>query len=319
MGHSLLVLCLLLLDHTYIHALQYGQNSTARLTVVDSGIQYDGESWTAYEDLTRIDGSLYFLSQSGKSRNFTRYLEPSFDPAPGSGSVEFFLGLNQSEVNLALPDLLADALLSNGEPVEIHVRDAVPQIIFSWQSFVGNVQANDTMFISQRGSTNNIAPLRAITTVNVTEYFPNSYDGLVGGFMPTIRKLWRSKPESDNWLEVIVFGDADSVEPFITKTWFRTTLVVDGKIIEQHFSREYPASPPARLDPAPEEFYGALLRSGDYWDANLDETSVLTLPDQSWADFMKHTFAVELLVRYGGKHKPAPFLLYYLIPNRYLS
>lgn len=272
------------------------------LTVICNGIEHNGEAWSAYEDLTQIDGGLYFVSQSGRTRNFTRYLEPTFDPAPGSGSVELFLGLNQSEVNLALPDLLADALLIDGEPIEAHVKDAVPQIIFTYQSFVGNVQANDTMFISQYGSTNNIAPLRSMTTINVSHYYDNPYDGLVGGFMPTVRKLWRLSAESNNWIEVIVFGDVDSVEPFITKTWFRSTLVIDGKIEEQHFSREYPASPPARLDPQPEEFYSALLRSGDYWDDNLDGMSALMLPDQSWADFTKHTFAVELLVRYGGTY-----------------
>lgn len=319
MAQSLLLPCLLLLSCTSILAVEVGSNFTStatnstqssfqsqissdsNFTLIDVGIEYLGESWNLYEDLTRIDGGLYFLSESGKSRNFTRYLEPSYDPAPGTGSVELFLGLNQSEVNLALPDLLADVLLSNGEPVEAHVRDAVPQIMFSYQSFVGNVQANDTMFISEYGSTNNIAPLRAMAaTVNLTSYYEDSHDGLVGGHMPTVRKLFRQSP--NNWIEVIVFGDADSVEPFITKTWFRSTLVVDGKIEQQYFSREYPASPPARLDPKPADFYSALLRTGDYWDGYLNDISVLTLPDQSWADFTKHTFAVELLVRYGGTY-----------------
>lgn len=153
-----------------------GTNSS-QLTTVFSNIAYNGENWTAFEDLSRADGELLFVSASGKIRNFTRYLEQSFDPSPGTGSVEFFLGLNQSEVNLALPDLLADTLLENGEPIEAHVRDAVPQIIFTFQSFVSNVQANDTMFIDAFGSTNNIAPLNTITIPSGFSFdFP--FDGL---------------------------------------------------------------------------------------------------------------------------------------------
>lgn len=101
-------------------------------------------------------------------------------------------------------------------------------------------------------------------------------------------------------MEVIAFGDVDSNQPFVIKTWFRSTLIVNGKIQEQGFSREYPVFLPARPSPAPEDFYSALLRAGDSWESNLGDVSPLTLPDQSWADITKHTFAIELLVRYGG-------------------
>lgn len=271
-------------------------------TLITSTIEYNGEPWTAYEDLTRIDGGLYFVSTSGKIRNFTRYLEQSYDPLPGEGSVDFFLGLDWSEVNLALPDLLADALLKDGEPVEFHVRDAVPQVIFqTYQSFLGNVQANDSMFVDKYGGTNNIAPLNGLPIVS-NSYWNFTYDGLVGGWMPIIRKVFRLSPDANNWLEVIVFGDADSAEPFITKSWFRSTLVINGKAQHQQFSREYPAYPPMRPNPKPEEFYAALLRSGDYWNGYLEDVSPLNLPDQSWADMTKHSFAIELIVRYGGKY-----------------
>lgn len=171
-----------------VHALHIRGNTTNpsnstlprdHLTVVGTNISYNGEIWTVFEDLNRADGGLFFVSSSGQTRNLTRYLEQSFDPPPGTGSVPFFLGLNQSEVNLALPDLLAEVLLMNGEPIEAHVRDAVPQVVFeTYQSFVGNIQANDTMFVDGFGSTNNIAPL---STIDIPDgfTFDFSYDGLV--------------------------------------------------------------------------------------------------------------------------------------------
>lgn len=272
------------------------------LTTVEANIQYKGESWTAYEDLSRLDGGLFFVSQSGKTRNFTRYLEASFDPEPGTGSVDFFLGLDETEVNLALPDLLADALLQNGEPIESHVRDSVYQVTFNNTAFVGNVQANDTMPLDEYGSTANNNPLPHIDPVYLPSdfNFTLSYDGLVGGWMPIIRKSWLLEKGSEDRLELIGFGDSDSDQPYTIKTWFRTTLVINGTIKQQHFSREYEEYLPFRPGPEAGDFYSALLRSGDYWDGHLEDVSSLTLPDQSWADITKHSFAIELLVRYGG-------------------
>lgn len=147
------------------------------LTIIQDNIQYNGESWTAYEDLSRIDGGLFFQSTSGQTRNLTAYLEQSFDPPPGTGSVEFFLGLNQTEVNLALPDLLADALLMNGEPIEAHVRDAVPLLV-QFGSVLGNVYANDTMFIDSYGTTSGQSIEYSIDLPMDFSY-NFSYDGLV--------------------------------------------------------------------------------------------------------------------------------------------
>jgi hypothetical protein len=61
-----------------------------------------------------------------------RHLEATYDPV--SPSILQFLGLNASEVNLALPDMLADGLLENGEPVEENVRDVVPITFLPWDT-----------------------------------------------------------------------------------------------------------------------------------------------------------------------------------------
>jgi hypothetical protein len=55
-----------------------------------------------------------------------------------------------------------------------------------------------------------------------------------------------------------------------------------------------------RQEPSPEEFYGALLEFAEYWERLMLEVVPIGLPDQSWADMVRHAFAKEQMVRPGG-------------------
>lgn len=121
---------------------------------------YNSELWTVFENLSHPGGAMVFQSESGKSRYFNNYLEARTDKANVNRTVEMYLGLNSSVINLALNDILAERLLEKGEPVEHHVRDAVPiQYGVNWDTFVGNVQANDTMRIGNTSTTRNYYPM----------------------------------------------------------------------------------------------------------------------------------------------------------------
>ncbi|CZS97858.1 uncharacterized protein RAG0_06744 [Rhynchosporium agropyri] len=261
-----------------------------------STFTYKNSSWTVYEDLTLISGSLHFISSTGNHRTFDRYLEAGFNEKT---SVPFYLGLNRTEINTALPDILADALLANGEPSEPEVRNVVPQVLFEkHQTYIGNIQANDTMFVRSDSATRNHYPLRY---VDITAAHKNyTYNGLLNGWMPVVRGVFRLSEDADDWYETMLFGDVESTEPFIIPSWSRTSHIVDGQVQESLFSREYPASDPQRLDPTPSEFYRALLTFADYWGNQLEDVAPMTLPDKSWVDISKHSFAVELITRYGG-------------------
>lgn len=75
---------------------------------------------------------------------------------------------------------------------------------------------------------------------------------------------------------------------------------MNGTVVDRSFSLDYPAFPPIRLPPEPNKFYIALISFAEYWEEKLADFTPLTLPDQSWSDMTKHTFAVELIQRHEG-------------------
>ena len=112
-------------------------------------------------------------------------------------------------------------------------------------------------------------------------------------------KLFRSSDRV--YWEVVVFGDVGvNTTKYIVHTWHRTARIEDGKVTKVAYGQSYPAFPPARKDPQPEEFYSALLDFAEYWDRQLHEMAPVTLPDRVWVDLTKHAFAKELMTRPGG-------------------
>ena len=87
---------------------------------------------------------------------------------------------------------------------------------------------------------------------------------------------------------------------YIVHTWHRTARVEEEKIIKVVYGHSYPAYPPAREDPQPEEFYRALLAFAEYWDEQLHDIAPASLPQNAWVDMSKHSFAKELMTRPGG-------------------
>jgi len=280
-----------------------GTNSTnlGSLTATDT-FAYDGETWTVFEDLSQPEGIMTLVSGSGVQKSFTQRLEATNFLA--NRTVEWWLGLNSSEINLALDDMLADVLLKDGEPVETTVRDVVPfTTIGPWNTFLGTVQANDTMRLTTRSGSRSFYPTDFVPSIfwDTAEGYLNwTYDGLVGGWKPASRQVFRRSQDAQDWFEITAFGDVDATDPIIVHVWFRTSWIVDGAVKWRAFNHDYPLFPPARVAPEPADFYTALLRFGDYWEQHMEGISTLALPDQSWVDLNKHTFALELVQRYSG-------------------
>src|SRR5258708_33960053 len=90
---------------------------------------------------------------------------------------------------------------------------------------------------------------------------------MVGGWMPAVLKVFPVSAAS--YIELIVFGDVEAKDKFIVQTWHRSALIEDGRISKLVYGYSYPAFPPARFDPPPEQFYRPLLRFPGYWDDQL--------------------------------------------------
>src|SRR5215471_11687604 len=252
----------------------------------------DGSNWKVYEDLRAREGVLTFVSSRGQSRVLRKSAEATFaesDPP--------HLGLSMNDIGLADADLLADRLLAEGgDPDPEKVKSAAPPLGSAappaapgapaanprtrWTTFVGTVEAYDVAPVYYGGNTRTYHPVQIAPELRDAVNQGKLFDGLVGGWMPAVRKII---PISDGvHYEVIVFGDVEAPDKFIVQTWHRTARIENGKIVQVIYGHSYPQFPPRRLDPKPEEFYRALLTFAEYWDRHLHDFTDTSLPDNAW-------------------------------------
>lgn len=265
---------------------------------------FQGESWRVYEDLRATDGPITFASSRGATHVLTKSAEASFAEADPP-----FLGLSLADIGMSNADLLAEKLLAAGrDPDPELVKSAAPPqgsaasegfgpMRARWDTFVGTKECFDTAPVYPGGSTRTYHPNQHLAELR-GPVAQKRFDGLMGGWMPAVRKIIGLSEAS--YCEIIVFGDTEARDKFIVQTWHRTTLVENGKISKAFYGYSYPAFPPARQDPKDQEFYRALLIFSAYWQRLLRDFAAASLPDRSWLYMAKHAFAKELMVRPGG-------------------
>lgn len=260
----------------------------------------DSIGWKVYEDLGNRDGSITFQSSNGRKRVLTKSAEATFAEANPP-----YLGLSLNDIGMAGADLLADRLLQNGDPDPELVKSAVPPLGSAtggatggrWNTFVGTKECFDTQPVFPSGNTRTYHPVQYFPEINA-QAAQKRFEGMLGGWMPAVRKVM---PAAENaYCEVMVFGDVEAHDKFIVQTWHRTARIENGKMVKVVYGYSYPAFPPARQDPTPEEFYRALLIFADYWEKQLRDMAPASLPQNVWIDMSKHAFAKELMVRPGG-------------------
>lgn len=264
-----------------------------------SEFQTSSASWKVYDDLRTRDGAMVFISSNGATRTLTK----SAEAAMPEGTP--YLGLALKDVGLSSLDLLADRLLQNGDPDPDAVRSAAPPMASSdknprrWTTFVGTKEAYDVTPVYRSGNTRTYHPIQYSRQLREALKGGKLYDGLLGGWMPAVRKVI---PVSDReYWELLLFGDTGpNNNRYIVHTWHRTARIEDGKIAEVVYGHSYPAYLPARVDPRPEEFFAALLAFADYWERELHDFAKTTFPDNVWVDMSKYAFVKDLMTRPAG-------------------
>jgi hypothetical protein len=263
--------------------------------------QIDSTTWKVYEDLRSREGAITFVSPRGK-RVLAKSAEATFPEANPP-----YLGLSLNDIGMAGADLLADRLLQSGDPDPDLVKLAAPPLGSStppaggqgrWNNFVGTKECFDTQPVFPAGNTRTYHPSQYFPELREPGLAQKRFEGLLGGWMPAVRKIMPLSTTA--YCEVIVFGDVEAHDKFIVQTWHRTTRIENGKVVKVVYGYSYPAFPPARQDPKPEDFYRALLAFAGYWEKQLHDLPSASLPQNVWIDMSKHAFAKELMVRPGG-------------------
>lgn len=269
------------------------------------------EHWKVYEDLRTRDGAVTFLSSHGAAKLLTKSAEASFAQATPP-----YLGMSLEEINATRRDLLADRLLGQGDPDPEKVKAALPpqgtdpstgppHRRARWETIVGTKECSDTMPVYPAGYTRTYHPVQFFpelpdrrTTLEDADLARHRQEGLLGGWMPAVRKVF---PQSGGaYDELWIFGDVEAHDEFIVQTWHRTVRVENGKIAKAAYAYSYPPFPPAREEPQPQAFYRGLLAFVEYWEEQLRGFPHADLPEPVWSDMSKHAFVKELIVRPRG-------------------
>jgi len=267
------------------------------------GFKLNSLDWKVYEDVRTRDGAITFISSRGHARVLPKTAEANFAETTPS-----YLGLNLDDIGLAGADLLADHLLEGGkDPDPERVRSAAPpqgsandeneRWRLPWNTIVGTKECNDTMPVFPAGNTRTYHPVQYFPELT-KEVAKKRWEGLIGGWMPAVRKVMPIHDEA--YVEVVVFGDVRARDKFIVQTWHRTSRIENGKVAKTVYGYSYPAFPPRRKEPSAAAFYRALLIFANYWDKQVADMANVSLPKQEWVDLSKHAFAKELMVRPGG-------------------
>ncbi|MGY4890056.1 UNVERIFIED_CONTAM: Tat pathway signal protein [Xanthomonas axonopodis] len=265
------------------------------------------QHWTVYEHLDDAQGQLTLWSDSGMLR-LDKRTEPAY-PAAGTP----YFGLSLAQVAMAEADLLADRLLRDGDPDEAQVREVAPPPAslldpkdnggrWPWTTFVGTRESLDTMPILPNGRSRTWRPEHAFAELGEEALIKRREEGMLGGWMPAVRKVMRREGEPDSWYDVLVFADVRARDRFVVQTWHRTMKVKAGAIVAVHYTHSYPEFAPSRSAATAEQFYAALIDFAAYWQQALDGTVQAQFPDASWNDMAQFAFARELVVRPGGNY-----------------
>lgn len=260
-------------------------------------------TWKAYEDFRTREGVITFISSLGQAKVLRKTAEATFAEANPP-----YLGLRLDDIGLSGRDLLADKLLQNGDPAPERVKAAAPPLgsahddseqwgRLPWNTFVGTKECFDTMPVFPGGSTRTYHPVQFFPAVN-NRAAQQRFEGLIGGWMPAVRKVFPSS--DDAYDEVVVFGDVEAHDRFIVQTWHRTAHIEAGKVTKVAYGYSYPDFPPRRRAPDAAQFYRALLVFALYWESQLKDMATVSLPTEDWTDMTKHAVARELMVRPGG-------------------
>jgi hypothetical protein len=223
-----------------------------------STFQHHGVAWTVHEDLRTPQGALVLASAAGvlSLGKRTEDVWGSYTPP--------YLGIPLATLAMAEADLLADALLRDGDPREDEVRDVAPPPAsrldpkehngrLPWTTFVGTVQANETMQIYPDGRSRTYRALQSFPELTDADKVAHRAEGLLGGWMPAVHKV---VPAGEGrWYDLLVFADVDAHDRFIVQTWHRSVLVEQGRAVRTVYGYSYPDFPPRRSGAHAEDFY----------------------------------------------------------------
>lgn len=254
------------------------------------------------EDLTGEEGQIVVVGAEGVRRRY-----PTTLARTGADQGD---RPTRADVLPGTPDVLRARLLGDRtrDPDPAAVARAVPPIRRIADgagerphTFVGSPLSDDVVpvYYDPRRATSRVSPLvvapEALGAVERQEIG----EGLVGGWLPVVRLVYPGD-DGSRW-EQVMFATAHAPRPRSQPVWYRFLRVgADGSVLACRYVDTYLPYPEGDEPPAA-AFYEALDTVAEFWEERLAGGMRVDLPEPELADLVRHSFAREMITRFGDQ------------------
>ena len=267
-------------------------------------LEKNGEPIAVFENHGDENGPILYVAPRRTVAALPKSLEPTRVP-----EATCYLGRTLKDVLDRDEDLLGDEILAAAEdPCYEKVASCLPPLrktgstwgggIRSLVSFVGSRDCVDKPAIMEDLCTSCFQPGAAIPQLRglIASYVEQPKaghvcEGLVGGWLPVLRY------RMENW-EFIIFADPRPDTQWIQPVWYRIVRRTAGRLEAIHYFDSFVPHPP-RGEPDPKAFYTRLLTLHEDWQAVMEPSMAIDVPDRRIADFCRHGLVREMITRIG--------------------
>ncbi len=272
----------------------------------------NGEPVAAFEQLSRQDGAIAFVTAAGLLRACAKTLEPTTEGEAAlkrHGIASWYRGHDKAEVLPDRKDVMRGELLAAGrDPDWAEVAACYPPVRDAFfeghrrpHTFVGTGISADVIPLYYQDVT-------MVSRVPIGVVAPGSeaamaagelWEGLLGGWAPIVRTVYPLAPD-ESW-EVVTLASSATANAFQQPVWYRLIHMKAGRPLETKYVDSFLPFPKAgeRLR---ERFYEELLQTLEYWDDAIGGGMEVV----GWDEFSlrsRDAFAREIITRRGDHPK----------------
>ncbi len=277
-----------------------------------ASFERDGAPVAVFEQLSRQDGSIAFVTADGLLRHCPKSLEPTSEGEAGlkfHGIEAWYRGHRKQDVLPDHRDVMRDELLKGGaDPSMADVAACYPPVrhaVFEGHlrphTFVGTGTSADVVPLYYQDVTMvSRVPIGVVAAGSERAMEAGElWEGLVGGWAPMVRTVYPIA--SDEAWEVVTFASSLTANDFKQPVWYRFTHMKGGRQIETTYIDSFLPFPRAG-DRLRERFYEELLLTLEYWEDALG--GGMDVVGWDWfRDRSRHAFAREMITRRGNHPK----------------
>jgi hypothetical protein len=264
-----------------------------------------GENTVIFEKNDVSSGAYYYVQEGGKSGEIAKPDFAALGKKPDES--DLYLGLQLEEILNSGEDLLAQKILSKGEPAMEDVADVLPPLTKRQYAVIGSqaswgkviVMPNGNIVPQETGNDLRPAPIFSPVELDYRLGSETPVQGLLQNWMPMLLSQHNVDAKILEIVHFVEAGDPDR-DPLV---WIRAIWWNEGTpgIQREEIFQVSRSRPIRKTQIDPGLFWDAFITTAASWDATSAATTRFELPEKELSDSVKGTLAA-LSTTFSGDH-----------------